>query len=118
MILFNHSYSITDQTGYYSAVYTNIFNNLFLSLVLYSHDSFYLFSFPLTINTGSARYIPELAMIELHKIYLYIIISLEGENQRFIKITQAGPVSMDTNPDSFSHRGGFTGFVWTEGRLV
>ena len=57
-------------------------------------------------------------MIELHKIYLYKIISLEGENQRFIKITQAGPVSMDTNPDSFSHRGGFTGFVWTEGRLV
>ena len=55
----------------------------------------------MTINTGSARYIPELAMIELHKIYLYIIISLEGENQRFIKITQAGPVSMDTNLDIF-----------------
>jgi len=55
----------------------------------------------LTINTSSARYIPELAMIKLHKIYLYIIISLEGENQRFIKITQAYFVSMDTNPDIF-----------------
>ena len=55
----------------------------------------------MTINTGSARYIPELAMIELHKIYLYIIISLEGENQRFIKITQARLVSMDTNRNIF-----------------
>lgn len=57
----------------------------------------------MTINTSSARYIPELAMIELNKIYLYItiIILSEGENQRFIKITQAGPVSMDTNPDIF-----------------
>ena len=55
----------------------------------------------MTINTSSARYIPELAMIKLHKIYLYIIISLEGENQRFIKITQAYFVSMDTNPDIF-----------------
>lgn len=49
----------------------------------------------MAINTSSTRYIPELAMIELNKTYLYIIISLEGE------ITQARPASMDTNPDIF-----------------